>query len=237
MIIHSALLLLNQTEEMLEEHIRRATTENACAGIFWDFQSASVPLQHIEDFAEQIRIHLEGFQSKTFIAVATDDYIKNNGDLTERMFHATIELNVVENDERRVAKTNEDQMLNFYDNPNRNKHGCCMVLITGSYEFHRTIMHYKHGKDFQNLVLVYFEAKSEGQELSRRENEDLKRLAVVAPKKIPLSYFMDLIITRKEALKDKEKQELSSSRAFVSVDDDKQKQSSLRMCSDDDDLC
>ena len=46
---------------MLEEHVRRATTKNDYAGIFWDFQTASVPIQHIEDFAEQIRIHLVGF--------------------------------------------------------------------------------------------------------------------------------------------------------------------------------
>ena len=128
----------------------------------------------------------------------------------ERMYHAKIDLNVVENDERRVVKTIEDQICDFYDG--RYKQGCCMVLITGSYEFHRTITHYKHTKNFDDLVLVYIEAQYVGQELSRKENKDLERLALVAPKKTPLSYFMDLIMRRNEALRNTPEQ--SGSRTF-----------------------
>ena len=178
---------------MQKEHIRRATTKNARAGIFWHFQSAPVPLQHIEDFASVLKNHLENFQSKDFTAVATSAYTNNNDPvLKERMHNANIDL-IDKNSEKQVIETIQDKMSDFYDK--HHKDSCWMVLITGSYEFYRIIDHYKHKKSFDDLVLVHNSLPSMNKQLSKDEIDQI-RLVEDAPKKSPLSYFLGLITSK-----------------------------------------
>ena len=76
---------------MQENHVRRATTQNAHAGIFWHYESTTVPVEQIEDFANKVKSHLINFSSKTFTAVATAACVNNNNpELTARMRHANI---------------------------------------------------------------------------------------------------------------------------------------------------
>ena len=200
---------------MQGEHIRRATTQNARAGIFWHFESASVPIKQIESFAEEVKSHMKGFESKTFTAVATKAYVEGNPDLTESMHHANIDLIIVLNDGRAVQKL-QNKMRDFYDD--YCKDGSWMVLITGSYEFHSTIDHYKHSKCFLDLVLVHNPVVHVTEELKNEEKEKSARLAKLAPKITPLRYYLDLIKSRKEELELPVLQQESNSHAFDPTD-------------------
>ena len=184
-------------QEMQENHVKRATTLNAQAGIFWHYESTTVPIEQIEDFANKVKSHLINFESKTFTAVATADCINNNNpELTERMRHANIYL-MTANDDEDAVQTIQKQMRDFYDD--HHEDGSWMVLITGSYKFYNTIDHYQHNRNFRDLVLVYNQVQDIARELSEEEQRQIQRLAEHAPKKTPLRYFLDLITSRAEA--------------------------------------
>ena len=180
---------------MQEQHIRRARTPNARVRIFWHFESAPVRIERIGKFVQEVKSHLIDFKRIDLTAVATADFIKKDEKFTQTMNYAKIDLISVTDDGRAVQKI-QNKMHDFYDDYHED--GCCMVLITGSYEFYRTIVHYKHTKSFRDLVLVYNAELLMTSKQSREEKKQTYRMKNLAPQYTPLSYFLGLIVSRSE---------------------------------------
>ena len=165
------------TEEQKQEtthHTITAPNEGTIMGIFWDVENTSVPVQYVENFAENVRSNMKNFHRKLFYAAAAQAYA-NVREIPTKMKNANIDFFLAPEGKDEADDWIRDEIKEFCHKYRENS---WIVLISTDAKAFNPIV-----KTIRNpLVLIYDDGKD-------ASGGKLKKMLKSARHKFPIRLF------------------------------------------------
>jgi len=194
-------------QKTFDHNVVEAPKPKTPIAFFWDFENASVPENYIEEFIEVVRGHMEGFSEKHFYAPASVGYINKHVTSVAKLNRCCVDICYMEAGKDKADNKIKDKVNEFFV---EYRHDGWIVIITGDTGFYDTIIRYKRKYSYQNLVLIYDD---------RQESSKVKQMAKHAPRKIPLTHFLNPHFLEKKEAKEARKKARNANKKRNHEDD------------------